>query len=115
MGRFRKQPRTLVPADTLNSLAAYGEVVLDARRAGRPVTDPRFDCGPFLGPVQMTMINGDRDRVIEELYEAAINAPDRDRATVGAYRVLAEFSPTMEDHRFLRLCDASLDHMGSAG
>jgi len=112
---FSKRQRTVVPATVLGMLAEYGRAVVDARRAGRPVTDPRFDWSNFLGPVHMAMFNSDKEAMIGELNDAAINATDRDLATVGAYRILAEFSDSLDDRRYLKLYDASLDYMRSLG
>lgn len=115
MGLFDKRQRTLVAPEILDMLPAYGEAVLSARRASQPITDPRFGWSEFLSPVHMTLMSGDRERAIEELYEAAVTATERDLATVGAYRLLAEFNDTLDDQRFLKLCDTSLEHMRSLG
>jgi hypothetical protein len=111
---FSKRKRTVLSAATLDKLVEYGHVVLDARRTGRPVTDPRFDWTNFLGPIHMAMSTSDKDAIVDELFEAASSAGQRDLATLGAYRVLAEFSH-MDDRRYLQLCDASLDYLRSAG
>lgn len=111
----RRQPKTIVPGEILALLPAYGAAVLSARAAGQPVTDPRFEWDPFLGPVHTPLMLGDRDRVIGELYDAAANADDRASATVGAYRLLAEFNPKLEDPRFLSLYDDALEQMRMAG
>lgn len=115
MSLFQRKPKTIVPADVLASLSDYGEAVLSARAAGQPVTDPRFDWQSFVGPVHMPLMSGDRGRVIEELYEAAVRADDREKATIGAYRLLAEFNPELEDPRFLSLYDDALECMRAAG
>ena len=115
MALFAKRQRTVVSADVLGRLGAYGEAVLESRRAGRPLTDPRFDWSDFVGPVHMELMSGDRESVIRELYDAAVAAPDRDLATVGAYRLLAEFNESLDDYRFLRLYDASLEYMRTLG
>jgi hypothetical protein len=115
MGLFQRRPKTSVPEAILALLPAYGAAVLNARAAGQPVTDPRFDWGSFFGPVHTELMTGDRDRVISELYDAAINAEDRDMATVGAYGLLAEFNPELDDPRFLSLYDEALELMRAAG
>lgn len=104
-----------MPGEVLALLPAYGAAVLSAREAGQPVTDPRFDWGSFLGPVHTPMMLGDREQVIGELYDAAVNAEDRALATVGAYRMLAEFNPELDDPRFLTLYDDALERMRRAG
>jgi hypothetical protein len=115
MRLFTKRESTVVPANVLGVLGMYGQAVLDARRAGLAVTDPRFDWANFVGPVRTALMGPNRDRVIEELYEAAVTAPDRDLATLGAYRLLAECDESLDDRRFLKLYDASLDYMRSLG
>lgn len=115
MGLFQRRPKTVVPGAILALLPAYGAAVLTARGAGQPVTDPRFDWGSFVGPVHTPLMLGDRDRVIAEVYDAAVNAEDREMATVGAYRLLAEFNPELDDPRFLSLYDKALERMRAAG
>jgi hypothetical protein len=115
MGLFQRGPKTIVSSEILALLPAYGTAVLNARAAGQPVIDPRFEWGPFIGPVHTQLMLGDRDQVIGELYEAAINAEDRDMAMFGAYRLLAEFNPELDDQRFLALYDVALEHMRTAG
>jgi hypothetical protein len=115
MGLFSKRQRTVVSPDVLSLLSTYGAAVLEARRAGRPLADSRFDWSNFVGPVHMELMSGDRESVIQELYDASIAAPDRDLATVGAYRLLAEFNESLDDFRFLRLYDASLEYMRKLG
>lgn len=115
MGLFQRRPKTTVPKEVLELLPAYGAAVLAARGAGQPVTDPRFDWGRFQAPVLTQLTTGNRDRVIEELYDAALNAGDRGLATVGAYRLIAEFDPKLADRRFLSLYDDALEHMRAAG
>lgn len=115
MGLFQRRSETVVPGEILALLSAYGTAVLSARLAGKPVTDPRFDWGAFLGPVHTPLMLGDRDRVIGELYDAAVNAEDRETAIVGAYRLLAEFNPELDDSRFLSLYDEALESMHAAG
>lgn len=115
MGLFQRRPATVVPEEILVSLPAYGAAVLSARAAGQPVTDPRFDWERFVGPVHTPLMMGDRNQVIGELYDAAVNAEDRALAIVGAYRLLAEFNPELDDPRFLALYDDALEHMRAAG
>lgn len=115
MGLFQRRPDTSVPGEILALLPAYGAAVLGARAAGQPVTDPRFDWGPFVGPVHTELMMGDRDRVISEVYDAAVNAEEREMATVGAYRLLAEFNPELDDPRFLSLYDEALERMRAVG
>jgi hypothetical protein len=112
---FGRRPRKLVPEAILTSLPAFGKASLAARREGRPVTDPRFDWMSFFQPISTLMREGHRDRVIEELYEAATTARDRDWAMLGAYLLLAEIEPTLDDRRFLALSDDSLELMRTEG
>jgi hypothetical protein len=113
---FQKPQRTLVPREILEKLAPYGDAVLTARRATKPLTDPRFDFSNFIWPVHTTLMSGDRGRVIEELYDAATtDTQQRELATVGAYSLLAEFNDQLDDRRFLKLYDASLEYMRSLG
>lgn len=95
-------------------LPAYGEAVLSARRAGHSLSDPRFGFD-FSFPVHQALMFGDRDRAIEELYETAMAAADRNLATVGAYRLLVEFNERLDDRRFLKLYDDSLEYMRALG
>ena len=115
MGLFQRRPKTSVPGEILALLPAYGAAVLSACAAGQPVTDPRFDWGSFMGPVHMELMMGDRDRAISELYDAAVSAEDKEMAVVGAYRLLAEFNPELDDPRFLALYDEALERMRAAG
>jgi hypothetical protein len=115
MGLFSKRVQQIVPPSILNSLAKYGEACLRARQAGQPVTDPQFDWASFIGPVHMAMMNGQKDEVVAELYDAAISSPDREQATMGAYRLLADFDHDMTDPRYLEMLDASLASMRSMG
>jgi hypothetical protein len=113
MTLFAKRRRTVVPASVIDMLAAYGQAVINARRLGQPVSDPRFGWDNFVGVVHMTMLGDDRDQVIQELYQAAVTAPSRNQAIFGAYRLLAEFDGALDDQRFWQLCDASLEYMRS--
>jgi hypothetical protein len=120
MGLFSKRVQQervqqIVPLSILNSLAGYGEACLSARQAGQSVTDPQFDWAGFIGPVHMAMMNGQKEEVIAELYDAAISSSDRERATMGAYRLLADFDHDMTDSRYLEMLDASLALMRSMG
>jgi hypothetical protein len=112
---FGRGPRKLVPESILASLAAFGRASLDARAAVRPLTDPRFDWMPFWQPIGTLLREGHRDQVVGELYEAATQARDRGPATIGAYLLLAEFEPTLDDRRFLTLMDDSLELMRAEG
>ena len=116
MSLFQRRPKCLiVPGEILALLPAYGDAVLSARAAGQPVTDPRFDWSAFIGPVHTPLMLDDRGQVIGELYDAAVNAENREKATVGAYSLLAEFNPELEDPRFLGLYDDALEYMHAAG
>ncbi|MGN6558407.1 MAG: hypothetical protein ACTHLH_10420 [Solirubrobacterales bacterium] len=115
MGLFQRRPATVVPREILALLPAYGAAMLDARAAGQPVSDPRFEWGSFAGPVHTELMTGDRDRAIAEVYEAAVSSEDRDAAIVGAYGLLAEFNPELDDGRFLSLYDEALERMRAAG
>jgi hypothetical protein len=115
MGLFSKRVQQIVPLAILNSLAEYGDACLRARQAGQPVVDPRFDWANFIGPVHMAMMNGQKDEVIAELYDAARSSPDHELATMGAYRLIAEFDHEVTDSRYLEMLDASLALMGSVG
>lgn len=115
MGLFSKRVQHTVPPSVLDSLVEYGEACLTARQAGQPVTDPQFDWASFIGPVHTAMMNGQKDEVVAELYNAAISSPDRELATMGAYRLLADFDHDMTDSRYLEMLDASLALMRSMG
>jgi hypothetical protein len=115
MSLFSRRPRTVIPASVLDALAPYGQAVIDARRAGRPLVDPRYDWSNFVGIVHMALFDGDRDRIVGELYDSAMASSRRETAVVGAYRLLAECNERLEDHRFLELQDATLEHFRSIG
>lgn len=104
-----------MPEKIVAILPAFGKASLTARANGRPVTDPRFGWVPLMQPISALLQEGHRDQVVEELYEAAIQARECDSATVGAYLLLAEWEPTLDDRRFLSLMDASLELMRTEG
>lgn len=118
MGFFSRRTtnKQLVPAHVLGLLAEFGDAELAGRRAGRVVDDPRFSWDEFHSPVCLAMANqANRDRVIQEIYDAALSAPNADLATIGGYLALAEFDFNTRDPRFLHLLDASLSFMQSQG
>jgi hypothetical protein len=78
------------------------------------MTDPRFDW-EFMLPVMLAMIGPQRDQVIQEVYDGALTDADRAMATVGAYKLLAEYDGSLPDHRFIVLQDAYLDLMRDMG
>ena len=117
MGFFGKRPqarRPAVPGSVIASLAAFGEAVMAAKRAASPVTDPRFGW-EYMEPVMMAMTGAQRDQVIQELYDAALQARDREMAMVGAYKLLCEFDGNLADERFQALRDFYLDLMQRMG
>jgi hypothetical protein len=103
-----------VPSSVIASLADFGQAVIDAKRSMSPMTDPRFDW-EFMSPVMLSMTGDHRDQVIQELYDAALGGPDRTMASVGAYKLLAEYDGKMEDERFVALQDAYLHLMRDMG
>lgn len=60
MGLFQRRPKPTVPGEILALLPAYGEAMLRARAAGRPLSDPRFDWPSFVGPVHTELMMGNR-------------------------------------------------------
>jgi hypothetical protein len=117
MGFFGKRPqatRSAVPGSVIASLAAFGQSVMAAKRAGSPVTDPRFGW-EYMEPVMMAMAGPQHDQVIQELYDAALQAREREMAMVGAYKLLCEFDGNMADERFQVLRDSYLDLMQRMG
>lgn len=115
MGFLSKRRRDPVPDGIIRQLAEYGTAVLAARREGRGITDPRFDWPNFIGPATDALRGPDSDSAVDAIFQAALEASDRERATVGAYNLIAEFNPNLDDRRFLRLFDDSLEYMRSAG
>lgn len=99
-----------MPASLIASLAEYGKAIIAAMRTASPVTDPRFGWD-YMSPVVLAMNGAQRDRVIQELYDAAMTATDRLMATVGAYKLLCEWDGNLRDERFLALRDAYLNLM----
>lgn len=104
-----------MPQSITTQLDQYGQATVDARREGRPITDPRFGWENFQGPVHMAMFNGDRRAIVQELYDAVAASPQRELATLGAYRLLAEFDPQLDDPHYLLMHDASLEYLRSLG
>jgi hypothetical protein len=84
-----------------------------ASRSGTPI-DPRFGWD-YANPVITAMGGPARDRVIQELYDAARAASGQPLATVGAYSLLDKAHAPATDHRFLELRDASLEYMRQEG
>jgi hypothetical protein len=78
------------------------------------MNDPRFQW-EFLAPVMLAMNGPQREQVIQELYDAALVDADRPMATVGAYRLLAEYDGNLPDERFSTLRDAYLNLMRDMG
>jgi len=110
MGLFSKSKfRSAIPPNVLTGLGAYGQACLEARISGRGV-DPAFGWD-FVGPVVTGMNSTDRDRIIQEIYDAAIVAADRDHAIFGAVNLLSEAEPPARDSRYVELLDASLAYM----
>jgi hypothetical protein len=116
MSPFERRPKRALSVAILDLLPDFGEASLRARIGGEPVTtDPRFSWERLMAPVSRALSEADRERAIEELYEAAINSPRREIATVGAYLLIAEFLPELDDQRFLSLFDDSLETMRTRG
>jgi hypothetical protein len=111
MGLFNRRAGAgragVVPASMIMSLADYGRAVIAAKRSHAPVTDLRFGWD-WLSQAILPMNGPQRDQVIQELYDAAVSAGDRQMATVGAYRVLCEWDSNLQDQRFAELRDAYL-------
>ena len=78
------------------------------------MADPRFDW-EFMSPVMLSMNGPQRDQVIQELYDAALADADRLMASVGAYKLLAEYDGNLRDERFVALQDAYLNLMHGMG
>ena len=114
MALFGKRPRGVVPSSVIRSLAEYGRAVIAAKRSMGPMSDPRFDW-EFMSPVVLSMTGPQRDQVIQELYDAALADEDRPMATVGAYKLLAEYDGNLSDERFGALRDAYLNLMRDMG
>jgi hypothetical protein len=109
MGLFSsRQPKTVLPPEVLNGLAAFGRARLQAR-SGHPVDD--MFGWRFVGPVVNAHSNSAKQQVIQELFDKATTADDRDLSTFGAYVLLAECDPESRDHRFLELLDSALGYM----
>src|ERR1700691_3630167 len=108
MAFFGERKGTAVPSSLLGRLAEYGQAVL-AMRSGSP-PDPRYG-SDYVVPVIMAVHGPDRDRAIQELYEAARSSSDQPLVTVGAYNLLYEADVPATDSRFLELRDATLEYM----
>jgi hypothetical protein len=114
MALFGKQPRKAVPSSVIASLAEYGKSVINAKRSMTSMADPRFEW-EFMSPVMLGMNGPQRDQIIQELYDAALADPDRPMATIGAYKLLAEYDGNLPDERFVVLRDAYLNLMRDMG
>lgn len=114
MALFGKRSRGVVPSSVIASLAEYGEAIITAKRSSGPMTDPRFDW-EFMSPVMLGMNGPQRDQVIQEIYDAAVTAANRPMATVGAYKLLAEYDGNLRDERFDTLRDAYLNLLRDMG
>ena len=90
------------------SLPDYGRAFIAAKRSHDPVTDPRFGWD-WMSQAILAMNGPQRDQVIQELYDAAVSAEDRQMATVAVYRVLCEWDGNLQDDRFAELRDAYLN------
>ena len=83
MGLFSsRRPKALLPPEVLNGLAAFGRARLQAR-SGQPVDD--MFGSTFVGPVVSAHASSAKDQVIQELFDTATTADDRDLSTFGAY------------------------------
>jgi hypothetical protein len=111
---FSRRPRGVVQSSVIASLAEFGRAVIAAKRSTGPMTDPRFDW-EFMSPVMLSMNGPLRDQVIQELYDAASADADRPMASVGAYKLLAEYDGNLRDERFLALQDTYLNLMHHVG
>lgn len=109
MRLFGGRPRTAMPASVLTSLPAFGDAALDARAAGRPVNDPRFDWESFLGPATSAYRVAGTEKATSEIVEAVSSGPGRESAILGAYSLLAEIDPESRDPRYLSLIDEVLE------
>lgn len=108
MGLFGKNRDAAVPGSVIGTLAEYGKAAL-ASRSGSPI-DQRFGWD-YISPVVLAMAGAQRERVIQELYDAAHAAPGQPLVTVGAYSLMSEADHTSRDPRFLELRDATLEYM----
>jgi hypothetical protein len=105
--RSSRPPRQVIPTNVLDQLASYGSAIL-GRRTGRP--EGSAFGREFVGPVVLALQGPDRDRAIQELYDAAAAAADP-LEVVGAFFLLADWDPASKDERFLALQDVFLDYM----
>jgi hypothetical protein len=110
-------PARLIPQHVLALLAPYGEASLKSRSGNlRALSDdPRFSWDNFAGIVSNAMFNNDRERVVQEIHDAAATASRPDLTTVGGYFILTEFDPDLRDPRYLSMQDATLDWMHERG
>ena len=99
----------VVPPEVLEALPLYGKARL-GQRASQEALEARFGWD-FVGPIVTAAQGPNRDRVIQELYDAANAAQERELAVFGAYSLLTELHGVEGDRRFLELCDASLEYM----
>lgn len=117
MSLFNRTSKAQVPSQVTAQLAAYGNACLAARRAGRPLTDPRFEWEPFLQHVHIPMAAspGNAAKIADELHDVAVASRDRDAAVFGAYRLIAEFNAEFDHRGYRTLFDASLAHLKAEG
>lgn len=105
--------RQIVPPHVLASLADYGEAAIKARLQGTSVSDERFSWGNFFEPVSQVFFSGNREQLIQEIYNAASGATRQPFASIGGYLLLFEFEPGLRDERFLAMQDRALDYLKS--
>jgi hypothetical protein len=111
MGWFSKRSSTLVPAEVLEQLGAFGQVSWDAMVAGRPPDDPRFGWQSFFSKAQSAF----RENLARSVAEVDSAAGDDAIARFGGYRLIAEFEPHNQEPVFLDMMDGALQSMFTRG
>lgn len=111
VGLFSKRPSTIVPADVLRQLGAFGQVSLEAKVSSRPVSDPRFDWDSFFSKA-FPAFQTDLERAINDIHNASSGD---ELARFGGYRLIAEYEPKTLDPQYLDMMDAGLQIMHERG
>jgi hypothetical protein len=111
MSWFTKRPQTLVSADLLGQLEAFGRVAWQSKVNTAPITDPRFIWEGFFAKF-FPASQADLDGAITEVHGAAGDEPF---ARYGGYRLVAEFEPASQHPLYLDMMDAGLQMMYDAG
>jgi len=107
VGLFSRRSSTLLPAEVLSQLTAFGEASWEAKVSSRPVTDPRFTWERFFAKAA-DALRANPSQAVGEIHAAASGDQF---AQFGGYSLIAEFDASTADARYLEMMDTSLQMM----